>query len=89
MGGGIFLFFVSTTIFIHIRDRVSIKMPFVAGGGGSVNNQQKSVCGENTKYIWQNGKSHYRPFALSSLCFCYIQEMHLMMLLKIIIVNHQ
>ena len=26
-------------------------MPFVAGWGGSVNNQQKSVCGENTKYI--------------------------------------
>ena len=44
--------------FIHILDWVSIKMPFVVGGSGSVNNQQKSVCGENIKYIWQNGTTY-------------------------------
>ena len=45
-------------LFIHILDWVSIKMPFVVGWGGSVNNQQKSVCGENIKYIWQNGTTY-------------------------------
>ena len=30
---------------------VSMKKPLLVGWGGSVNNQQKSVCGENTKYI--------------------------------------
>ena len=58
VGGGIFNFLYQQQFFIHIRDRVSIKMPFVAGWGGSVNNQQKSVCGENTKYIWQNGTKY-------------------------------